>query len=1002
MVTGLGKIRRMLRLPAVILAFLLLSPLTGCSLIPSDITQSWPSAVEPTTTGLEDADIVPGHLLISEVMTANRSTLQSADLTTPDWIEIHNAGLSAIELNGYTLSDNLKNPDKWTFPDITIAAGGYLLIYATGQPASPQAQAAGEIHAGFRLDDKGDELVLVSPTGQLLARLALPELPSDISYGMTPSAQSALDPYYYYGKPTPGLPNGDDGQLTPEAALPNPQYSLAVNEYMTSNTVFPTADGSLPDYVELLNTGDTAVHLLGFQLSDDPDRPDQWVFPDITLEAGGLLAVWLSGQGKAWDPAEPTSLQASFRLGRKDQLLLLADPDGHVVIRQDIESLPDNIAKGRSIENPDVWLYYPQGTPGTANTTQGFPAIAGAMTLKNRGIWINEVMAENSSVTASGKVESPDWIELYNGTTQAIDLTGYGISDDFGSPFQMVLQGLSIGPGEYQVIEPTTFGLSTQDETVYLTRPDKSLADTFATGALRNGISSGRGNSGGDEPAGSRFFYTSPTRGKVNSTSAVTGIALSPVIHVTNLDSSENNSIYFSGSAQATLASTQPGVIIRYTLDGSTPTASSPVYQQPLTISRNTVIRCRSERADSLPSDVVSQTLITGVQHDLPVVSIAVQSADFTGPNGVWTDFSHNHEAPAQISFYEQDGTFGISFNSGVALHGAYSRKEIQKSLELNLRETYGDRQVIYPFFPDNEISTFKRLILRTSSQDWKFSKIRDAYMSELVENDLAVDTMDWRPCVLYVNGEYYGLYEIRENIDEYYMASHFGTDPAKVDIIKGNAIVLEGSMTEYYKLLNYVKAHDLTSEDAYQHVLNLIDEQSLIDWLIAESFFNNLDNGNKKFWRERTDGAQWRWAFFDLDWGLFPDTYKMNILTKDLLDPAGHGQSNFFDSSLQVKLMENPAFKEMFIERYAELINSTFQTERMLTLFDSMVGQIRSEMPRQIKLWGMPYSVAVWEKNIAELRRIISEKRARMIVIVQDSFGLSAERMRVLFPEDT
>jgi len=1002
MVTGLGKIKLLHHTMALLLALLLLSPLPGCSLIPADVTQSWPSATEPTTTGFEDADIVPGHLLISEVMTANRATLQAADLTTPDWIEIHNAGLSAIELDGYTLSDNLKNPDKWTFPDISLPAGGYLVIYATGQPASSQAQTAGEIHAGFRLDDKGDELVLVSAAGHLLARLALPALPSDISYGLAPSAHSALDTYYYYGNPTPGQPNGDDGQLTPEAALPNPQYSLTVNEYMTGNTVFPTADGSLPDYVELMNTGHAPVHLLGFQLSDDPDQPDQWIFPDITLAAGGQLVIWLSGQEKIWNPSEPTSLQASFRLGRNDQLLLLSDPDGRLVIRQAIEFLPDNIAKGRSIEDPDIWLYYPQGTPGTANTTQGFAEIAGAMTLKNRGIWINEVMAENSSVTASGKTESPDWIELYNGTRQAIDLTGYGISDDPDDPYRMTLQGLSIGAGDYLVIEPATFGLSTQDETVYLTRPDNSLADAFAAGALRNGISSGRGNSNGDEPAGSRFFYTSPTRGKANSTPAFSGITLMPAILTTNSDGSVNNSIYFSESVQVTLTSPQTGVLIRYTLDGSAPTASSPIYQQPLTLSQNTVIRCRSERADSLPSAVASRTLITGAEHDLPIVSIAVSPADFTGPGGVWADFSHNHEAAAQISFYEQDGTSGISFNSGIALHGAYSRKENQKSIELNLREVYGDRQVIYPFFPDSDLSTFKRLILRTSSQDWKFSKIRDAFISELVENNLAVDTMDWRPCVLYVNGEYYGLYEIRENIDQYYMAAHFGADPDNVDIIKGNAIVLEGSMSEYSKLLNYVKTHDLAQEDAYQHVLGLIDEQSLIDWVIAETFFNNLDSGNKKFWRERKDGAQWRWALFDLDWALFPTTYKLNILKNDLLDPAGHGQSNFFDSSLQVKLMENPDFEKLFIDRYAELINSTFQTDRMLTLFDSMVNQIRSEMPRQIKRWGMPYSVAVWENNIAELRRIISEKRARMILIVQESFGLSAARMHELFPEDT
>ena len=204
-----------------------------------------------------------------------------------------------------------------------------------------------------------------------------------------------------------------------------------------------------------------------------------------------------------------------------------------------------------------------------------------------------------------------------------------------------------------------------------------------------------------------------------------------------------------------------------------------------------------------------------------------------------------------------------------------------------------------------------------------------------------------------------------------------------------------------YKELTAYVKSHDMNDETAYQHVLSLIDEKSLMDWLVAETFFNNLDSGNKKFWRENIDGAQWRWSVFDLDWAMFPSTYTLNILKNDLLDPAGHGQSNIFSSVLQVKLMENPVFKNTFIERYAELLNSTFMTEHMLALLDSMTEQIRSEMPRQIERWGGPSSLKSWENNVAVLRRITSEKRGRMLIILQESFSISDARMRELFPED-
>jgi hypothetical protein len=173
------------------------------------------------------------------------------------------------------------------------------------------------------------------------------------------------------------------------------------------------------------------------------------------------------------------------------------------------------------------------------------------------------------------------------------------------------------------------------------------------------------------------------------------------------------------------------------------------------------------------------------------------------------------------------------------------------------------------------------------------------------------------------------------------------------------------------------------------------------MDWIIAETFFNNLDSGNKKFWCENTAGGQWRWAFFDLDWAMFPSTYQINILKYDLLDPAGHGQQNIFNSTLQVKLMENPSFKKAFIERYAELINTTFQTGRMLGILDNMTEQIRSEMPRQIARWKLPSSIAVWQRNVDTLRRITGEKRARMQIILQETFNLTTTQMHELFPEE-
>jgi len=133
----------------------------------------------------------------------------------------------------------------------------------------------------------------------------------------------------------------------------------------------------------------------------------------------------------------------------------------------------------------------------------------------------------------------------------------------------------------------------------------------------------------------------------------------------------------------------------------------------------------------------------------------------------------------------------------------------------------------------------------------------------------------------------------------------------------------------------------------------------------------------------------------------MFPTTYEKNILKYDLLDPEGHGQQNIFSTTLQVRLLQNPGFKQAFIERYAWFLNNVFQTDRMLGILDSMTENIRSEMPRQIERWKGPSSLKNWEYQVSELRRITSEKRGRMVIILQETFNIPADQMKVLFPED-
>ncbi len=489
----------------------------------------------------------------------------------------------------------------------------------------------------------------------------------------------------------------------------------------------------------------------------------------------------LAGKRPRTSPASRPPWQPPFRLGANDSQLLLADARGRLLLTQPLEVLPANVSYGRSPADPDSWLYFPTPTPGRANDTQGFADLPGALQLKNRGVWINEVIALQATVSKGVKTGQDDWIELYNGQDIPVDLSGFGLSDDPENPFLETLSGLVIEPGGYALIEPAAFGIAASGETLQLTAPDGVWVDRFTTSALANQISSGRGDTAGTEPADSRFYYRQPTPGRANSGAAADGIAMTPVITaVSESGQTPLAGLYLDGPARVSLSSPQPGAVIYYTLDGSKPTTASSRYSEPLRVDKTTVIRCMASFDGSLDSADAVRTFLAGERHTLPVVSIYGRSGDFfDASTGVWTNYQADIEREAKIDFYEADGTRGSSLRPASPCTAPTADGKA-KILELKVRSMYGDSQVTYPFFPDNPVQTFKRLVLRTSGQDWRFTKLRDAFMTEVIADYTAQDTMDHRACVVYINGEYFGLYNLREKVDQYYMASHHGADRNK------------------------------------------------------------------------------------------------------------------------------------------------------------------------------------------------------------------------------
>jgi hypothetical protein len=356
----------------------------------------------------------------------------------------------------------------------------------------------------------------------------------------------------------------------------------------------------------------------------------------------------------------------------------------------------------------------------------------------------------------------------------------------------------------------------------------------------------------------------------------------------------------------------------------------------------------------------------------------------------VGANFWKDMEKAIHMQVFEPRGKLGISLDGGIQIGGQYSRAMPQKTFNVFARKRYGSDVMEYPFFPGKTLSTQKAITLRTSGQDAAMSKIRDAMMTRLIA-DTGLDYQAYRPCVVFLNGEYWGLYNIRERINKFFIAYNHGVDPEKVDLLQGNTMVREGNADHYVAMRSFVASNDMSRMDNYEHVKTLMDVENFMDYWIAEIYFANTDSANIRFWRERTEGARWRWIVYDTDWGFFDvDHNSLAYVT----NPEGTGIGKHLSTVLLVNLLKNDEFREEFIRRLAYHLNVTFAPERVVGIIDEMAAAIEPEMPAHRQRWGG--TMSGWRNHIQRLRTFAEKRPAIVTGHIQRKFNLTHQEMEM------
>jgi len=617
---------------------------------------------------------------------------------------------------------------------------------------------------------------------------------------------------------------------------------------------------------------------------------------------------------------------------------------------------------------------------------------------------INEAVSSNSRFPDDDGDEE-DWFELYNNGSSNIDLEGWTLSDDIDQPDQWTLPSILLEPGEYLLIWAskkdrfntnsnvfhTNFKISSKGETLFLFDNTATQIHSLVVENLSPDKSIGISTDGN-----TLVYFDQPTPGAQNSSTEYTGITTSEIIF-------SHNGGQFDGS-ELTLSGHTGNEVIHYTLNATIPTENSPTYTEPLSIEEDSIIRARIFQEGFIPSRTHSRTYVLSNTHDIPIVTLATEPNNFfDNDTGIYVygdsyeaadphygaNFWEAWERDIHFAFYEENGDLGVALDAGVKIFGGWSRAHDQRSLSIFARGRYGFSELEYPLFPQLNYDEFQAVVLRNSGNDWLRTMLRDATLTSLMDGSL-LDHQAFRSVAVYLNKQYWGMYNLREKVNEHFLASKHDIDADDIDLLEKNGDVIEGDNSDYLALIDYVSTHDLAVSEYYEYVASEMDIENFISYVVAEIYFNNQDwpGNNIKFWR--SPETKWRWILYDTEFGtgIYNSTdYTDNALARALASNGPSWPNPPWSTLLLRKLVENDTFKHQLINHFADELNSRFLPANVHSRISAVASKMENEIPLHFSRWGG--SAEQWLSEVENFRNSITNRPGYVFAHVENQFGL-------------
>ena len=794
---------------------------------------------------------------------------------------------------------------------------------------------------------------------------------------------------------------------------------LKINEIMSSNTMFVyDEDGETPDWLEIVNCSQKEINLSDYYLSENPDNLLKWQLPDINLTPKKTLLVYASGKdrpqtplywhtiidiGQNWKYKVPLSepspswksssfAETGWMDGQSSTLFddnvntkIIAQRKTSVFMRKkfSVPHLDDLKSLWLHMDYDDGFVAYINGTEvcrsqmGTYGSKVTYNQLANSHGAKIINGGLPEAFDISPFIYLLKKKENLLAIQVHNSDSTSCDLTaipflsvGYSNKVELDSQVSKYIKLPALYPH-------TNFKLSSTGEHLSLSFKDGTLVDSINYGVVPANFSFGRDINNRTNPG----FFAEPTPGQPNKTNITSEIVKSEVqFSIPGMFLNSGKMLEISGAG--------PNEEIKFTLNGSEPNENSFPYTHPIELSKNTIVRARVFKEGAVPGKIGTRTYIFDAPPTLPVISISTDSMNlWDNEKGIYV-FGNSYEnkspyyganfwkewtKPANMEMTGVNGDRIFSLNCGIRIFGNKSRAKAQKSIAVFFKPEYGDPVLKnVKLFHSKPITEFKSLVLRNAGNDNSYARFRDGMMSDLVKN-MDVDIAAFEPAVLYLNGQYWGHINLREKINEDYLGSNHHVNAQRLDRLGYNSKIFDGNNNKYLKLLDFINRTSLVNDTNYKIAAKEIDISNLIDYQLSEIYFNNRDwpGNNYELWRPQTEEGKWRWILFDTDFsfGYESDTDYMFNTLEFALAPNGPDWPNPPWSTLLLrKLVENQNFKFRFVNRFADMLNTTFVAESVVKHIDSIAAIIQPEIQWNYNKWNTP-SPEEWEKAVQTIR---------------------------------